>query len=131
MSCLWRIADLNRDRRLDAWMRRVAFEFEVAVLEREDIRALWIDQHLRRRVRRSRQLRTGLVEMIVVEVRVAEGVDELAGLKAGYLRHHLREQRVARDVERDTEEDVGAALVELAAQLSVSDEELEEAMARR
>jgi hypothetical protein len=72
-----------------------------------------------------------LLEVVHVEVRVAEGVDEIAGLEARHLRHHLREQRVARDVERDAKEDVGAALVELAAELSVGDEELEESVAWR
>jgi hypothetical protein len=33
------------------------------------------------------------------------------------LREHVRQQRIARDVERHAEEDVGAALIELAAQL--------------
>ena len=37
-------------------------------------------------------------------------------LEVALLRQHVRQQRVARDVERHAEEDVGAALVELAAE---------------
>ena len=47
------------------------------------------------------------------------------------LREHVREERVARDVERHAEEDVRASLVDLAAQLAVRDVELEERVARR
>jgi hypothetical protein len=47
------------------------------------------------------------------------------------LRHHVRQQRVAGDVERHAEEDVGAALVELAGQLAVGHVELEERVAGR
>src|SRR5689334_25172117 len=85
---------LNRDRRFDGWVRGVAFEFEVAVLEAEDVFACWVDQHLRGRARRAGELDAGLVEMVVVEMRVAEGVDEVAGSEIGDLRHHLRQQRV-------------------------------------
>ena len=47
------------------------------------------------------------------------------------MRDHHREQRVARDVERHAEEDVGAALVELTRELAVLHVELEERVARR
>ncbi len=66
--------------------------------------------------RRARKLQARLLEMVEIEVRVAEGVDELAGLQPGHLRHHHGEQRVGRDVERHAEENVGRALVELAGQ---------------
>ena len=48
------------------------------------------------------------------------------------LREHVRQQRVARDVERDAEKDVGAALVELAAEaFAARHVELEERVAGR
>ena len=43
----------------------------------------------------------------------------------------MREQRVRSDVERDAQEKVGAALVQLARKLPVGDVELEERVARR
>ena len=69
--------------------------------------------------------------MVVVEVKIAEGVDKLAGLEVADLRHHAGQKSVGSDVERDAEEEVGAALVELATQFAVEDEELEERMAGR
>ena len=62
-------------------------------------------------------------------MRVAERVDEFAGLQAGHLRHHHRQQRIGGDVEGHAEEDVGGALVELAGEPPLRDIELEEAMA--
>jgi thymidylate synthase len=56
---------------------------------------------------------------------------QVTGLEPRHLRHHLRQQGVGRDVERHAEEDVGAALIELATEHSVSDEELKQAVARR
>ena len=66
-----------------------------------------------------------------IQVRIAEGVHEVAGFQAAHLRHHHGEQGVAGDVERHAEEDVGAALVELAGELAVRHIELEEGMAGR
>jgi hypothetical protein len=70
----------------------------------------------RRRQRRARQLLARLLEVVRVQVQVAEGVHEVAHAQAGDLRDHVREQRVAGDVEGHAEEDVGRALVQLAAQ---------------
>ena len=70
--------------------------------------------------------------MVVVDVAVAARPDEVARLEVALLREHVREERVARDVERDAEEDVGAALVDLAAEsLAAGDVELEERVAGR
>src|SRR4051812_44068577 len=80
---------------------------------------------------RPRQLRAHLLDVVVVDVTVAAGPDELAHLEPDLLSDHVRQQRVARDVERHTEEEVGAALVELAGQPAVGDVELEEGVARR
>ena len=62
----------------------------------------------------ARQLFPRLVEMILVKVQIAKGVDEIARRKIDNLRDHHREQRVGRDVERHAEEQIAAALVELA-----------------
>src|SRR6185312_4064999 len=64
----------NRDRRFNRGMREVVFEREVAVLEREDVFARRVDQHLWGRVRRARELDARLFEVVHVEVRVAKGV---------------------------------------------------------
>ena len=50
---------------------------------------------------------------------------EIADGKAGHLGHHMRQQRIRCDIEWHAEEDIGAPLIELAAQLSLGDVELE------
>ena len=67
--------------------------------------------------------------MIEIEVAVAARPDELAGLQVALLREHVCEQRVARDVERHAEEDIGAALIELTGEPAVGHVELKERMA--
>ena len=62
---------------------------------------------------------------------VAEGVHEVARLQPAHLRHHHGQQRIAGDIERYAEEDVGAALVQLARQFSIGNVKLEEGMAGR
>jgi hypothetical protein len=62
------------------------------------------------------QLQPRLLQVIAVQMQITERVHERSRLEARDLRHHQREQRVRRDVERHAEEEVGAALVELAAQ---------------
>ena len=72
-----------------------------------------------------------LVHVVEVDVGVAKGVDKLAWLKTGDVRHHHAQQGIAGDVERHAQEEVGAALVELQAKLAVSHIELEQRVARR
>ena len=62
---------------------------------------------------------------------VATGPDEIADLQIALLRHHMHQQRVAGDVERQAEEYVAGALIQLAGELAVSDVELEKGVARR
>ena len=52
------------------------------------------------RPRRPGQLQPGLLQVVGVQVRVAQGVHELAGPQADHLGHHLGQQGVGRDVER-------------------------------
>ena len=69
--------------------------------------------------------------MVLIDVAVAARPDEVAGLEVALLRDHVREERVARDVEGNAQEHVAAALIELAGELPVSYVELEEAVAGR
>ncbi|KAG0764734.1 hypothetical protein G6F22_018163 [Rhizopus arrhizus] len=68
--------------------------------------------------------------MVRVQVRVTQRMHEIAHAQASGLRHHVGQQRVAGDVERHAEEDVAAALVQLAAELAVHHVELEQVVAR-
>ena len=60
------------------------------------------------------QLKANLVRMIGINMGVAKAVDEVAYLEAEVLRHHVNEERVRSNVERNPQENVGGALVELA-----------------
>src|SRR5271166_890576 len=69
--------------------------------------------------------------MVRVDVRVTEGMNELPGGQARDVGHENGEQGVARDVERNAQEQVGRTLVELARELSLGQVELEQRVARR
>jgi putative hydrolase of the HAD superfamily len=58
-------------------------------------------------------------------------MDELAGLQTAYLGHHCGQQGVGGDVERHSEECIGAALVQLARQPPFGHIELKQHMTRR
>src|SRR5689334_10600488 len=100
-------------------MRLVALEGEVLVLEVEQLAPRGIQTHARERARWTSQLLASLLEVVEVEVRVAERQDELTGLQVGDLRDHQRKKRVGGDVERHAEEEVRAALVHLAREAAV------------
>ena len=61
-----------------------------------------------------------LVEMVVVDVGVTQCMDEFVSLVTADLCQHHRQQGVRSDVERDTKECIGASLVELATELTLS-----------
>src|SRR4029079_8515447 len=85
-----------------------------------------IESQLGKRTRLAGQLLAGLVEMVEIEMRVAERVDEVPDLEAAHLRDHVRDHRVRGAVERRAEEEVARALVELAREPAVRDVELEQ-----
>jgi hypothetical protein len=90
-----------------------------------------VEVHFGQFIGGAAELQLCLFDMVQVEVGVAEGMDEFAGFQAADLRDHHGQQRVGGDVERHAEEDIGAALVELAGEFSVRDIELEQAVAGR
>ena len=109
----------------------VVLEEEVLVLVVEDALRLPSELQRRVRVRLARQLLAHLLVVVVVNVAIATRPDEVARFQPRLLRDHQRQERVARDVERNAEEQIGAALVELARQLAIRHVELEQCMARR
>ena len=64
-------------------------------------------------------------------MRVADRYNEIADFEVANLRHHVREQRVGCDIERQAEEHVGTSLVELQREAAFAHVELEEKVARR
>src|SRR6266540_2396743 len=81
------------------------------------------------RIGRTRELRFDLLQVIEIQVTIPADPYEVADVEVGLLRDQVRQQRVGRDVERHTEENVRAALVELAGQLPGGDIELEQRVA--
>ena len=71
-----------------------------------------------------------LLEMVEIDVRIAESVDKLARLQAAHLSHHHQQKSVTGNVERHAKEKVGAALIELEAQLAVCHIKLKHGVAR-
>src|SRR5260370_32240179 len=121
----------HRDLGLDMRVRIVAFEHEIFVAEREDVLHVRIELQGRQPPRRTRQLQPCLLEMVRIEVSVAQAMNEVAGLEVRHLRHHQRQQRIGRDVEGYAEKHVRRTLIELARQFAVRDVELKQAMAWR
>jgi hypothetical protein len=109
----------------------VANQFKILELEFVDFFHRRIQFHLRQRTRLARELQLRLLDVVLVEMQIAEGVDEIAGLQAADLRDHQREQRVTRDVERHAQENIRAALVKLAAEFAIAHVKLEQRVARR
>src|SRR6188472_4260038 len=75
------------------------------------------------------ELLVGLVEVIEIEMGIAQRVDERAGLQPGDMGDHVGQERIGGDVEGNTEEDIARALVELAGEPAIRDIKLEQAMA--
>src|SRR6266446_6091327 len=121
---------LDRDRGPDRGVRVVSLEVEILVAEIEDVPYRRVEPHARQRPRRARELLSRLLQMVEVEVRIAEGMHEFARLQPTYLRNHQREQRIGSDVERHAEENVGAALVHLARKPSFRHVELKQDVTR-
>ena len=117
------------DRGLDRGVRVVAFQREILVAEILEVLHVGIEQHSRERARFAGELDAGLLQMIGIKMEIAESVDKLLGFESADLRHHEGKQSVGGDIERDAKEEVGTPLVELAAEFTVCNIELEESVA--
>ena len=63
-------------------------QFEVFVAEAEDVFHVRIDVHPGQGARFARQLQVHLVEVVQIDVRIAQRMDEVTGLQARHLCHH-------------------------------------------
>src|SRR3546814_16558735 len=87
-------------------MRRVADQLEVVGAEGQEVLNGRIELQGRQGERGALELQVGLLLVVHVEVRVAQGVHEVAWREARGLRHHQGQQRVGSNVEGHAEEDV-------------------------
>src|SRR5436190_18395135 len=104
---------LHRNGRFDRWMWLVPDEFEIFEFETVDVFDGRIQFHSRQRPAISRELFARLIEVVVVKMQIAKSVNKIARREIDDLRHHHREKRVRRNVERHTQEKIAAALVQL------------------
>ena len=106
-------------------MRIVALEREIFIAERVDGANFRIDFHSRQWPGGSGQLGFHLFEVIDVEVKIAESVNEVTRLEITYLRHHEGQERIGSDVEWDSQKQIGTPLVKLTTEPSIGDVKLE------
>src|SRR5436305_3483236 len=112
-------------------MRVVANELEIFELKVVNVFDRRIQFHPGQWPTRAGELLVRLVEMVFVKMQIAERVYKITGGQIHDLRHHQREQRIRRDVERHTEKQICAALIQLATQLAVLRVKLEKYVAWR
>ena len=120
---------LDGDGCFDGGVRVVAFESEILEDKILEACAGGIESHPWQGTALTGELKAGLLEVVSVEVEVAEGVNKCAGLKTADLRDHEREEGVGGDIEGHAEEEIGAALIELATEFAVLNIELKKRMA--
>src|ERR1700683_445402 len=120
MSLLSKNSD--RDGRLDGRVGIVIEQGNIFVSKVGELANLRVQHKPGQGTRSAAELFVGLVNMVIVEVKIAAGVDEVAGFEIADLRYHAGEERVGGDIERHAEEEVGAALVKLATEFAVEDE---------
>lgn len=111
------------------WPWVIIGEFEVLVVEGEEVLDVRVYLHLGQRTWGAGELQFCLLQVIEVEVGVAGGVNEVAALQPCHLCHHLKEEGVGCDIEGHTKEGVCAALIELQGEFAVSYIELEQTVA--
>lgn len=110
-------------------VRVIALEGEILVFEIKDILHIRVEDHAGQRAGLTGELKVDLLHVVIINVSIADGMDEIAGLQAGDLRHHQEQKGVGGDVEGDAKERVAAALIELEAELAVGHVKLEEGVA--
>ena len=81
-------------------MRIIAHQFEIFVFEIQYVLHLRVYLHLWQRAWVTGQLQLHLVQMVQVDMCIAQGVDKITCLQAGHLCHHLEQQGIRGDVER-------------------------------
>ena len=95
-------------------MRIVAGQLEILEREIVDVSYRAIQFYPGQRSTITTQLFVRLVEMVLVEMQIAESVNKIARDQIDHLRDHHGEQRVGGNVEWDAEEQIGAPLIKLA-----------------
>lgn len=107
-----RESDSYRCRDSGIWI--IVHEFEILIFKVKYTLDFRIYLHFRQGTRLAAELGRNLLEMILIDMRVSSRMHEFSRLKAAYLSYHHGQEGIRGDVERHTEEDIGAALIKLA-----------------
>src|SRR5574344_719896 len=121
----------HRNLTTDVWPWVVVFQFELLVFEVENAFDLRVYFKVRQWPWLPCQLQFHLFNMVLVNVCIAKCVDKVSSLESCDLCYHHQQHGIRSDVERDTQKNVGTALVQLQAQASVHHIKLEQNVARR
>lgn len=121
----------NGDGSFDCRIWIIPLQPKILISKLKNTLNLRIQHHSRKGTRGAGKLLSNLFKMIEVDVGVTGGVDELTGLKSADLRNHHSEKGIRGYIERNSEKNIGTALVELAGELPVRNVELKQSVARR
>lgn len=119
------------DRGLDCGMRVVVFDLKILVLEFEDVLHVRVDLYPGKGAGFAAQLELHLIEVVQINMEISKGVDEFKGFEARHLRHHHRQEGVGGNIEGNTQKGIRTPLIELAAQLTLLNIKLKEAVTGR
>src|SRR5207253_10144072 len=79
---------LHRNGRRDRWMRIVADKFEIFEFEIVNAFDCWVQFHPWQRPTITRKLFASFVEMVLVKMQIAKGMNEFCRAKIAHLRNH-------------------------------------------
>ena len=99
----WAPFTSDGDGRLDAGMGVVTLYLEILELVIEDRVRLALDHQSWQRTRLTRELQCSLLHVVGVEVHIAAGPDKVAHFQTTLLGHHMGQQSIAGNVERQAE----------------------------
>src|SRR5690349_24360659 len=111
-------------------MRLVILEAEILIMKPEDVAHRGIDMHPGQWISLARDLLARLFAMIEIEMRITEGVHEFARRMVRHLGHHQRHARIRGDIKAHAQTAVGRAAIKLTRKTTMSDIDVEQAMAR-
>ena len=95
-------------------VRFVVQDFEVFELVVENAFGTTLDCQPGQRQWLALQLFVGLLEVVAVKVAIAARPDEIADTEVRMLSEHMGQKRVGSNIERHAEENIAAALIQLA-----------------
>src|SRR5690349_21408999 len=110
-------------------MELIIFKRKVFKLKIENVFHIRVDTHYGKRIRLVCKLQCSLFEMIIVQMYIAESMNEITGLQVANLGDHHCKKCIRRDIEGHTKKNICTSLVKLAAQFSFCHIKLEHSMA--